>query len=177
MICYYTKDKRTDFYESLSYWSDECGELYYHGKKGITTSELPEEARIAYNTLWTDATASLCYLVEFWNTFGIVLINEFDTDTREYLSSTDEELYAHMKHKAEKYCLMDEFKPAVFILGEYTGCLECHEFIVFLPWNTNPEAVSKIAAILDADLYKPEEEKELDCDPEDILVFHTDDKL
>lgn len=156
MICYYTKDKYTEFSRDLNYWSNALGELHYHGQYDITESELPEELRIAFNTLLTDKTASLCYLVDFWKTFGIALINEFDTDTREYLSSTDEELYAHMKQKAEKYHRMEEFKPAVIILGEHTGCLECHEFIVFLPWNVNPEAVSKIAAILEADLYKPE---------------------
>lgn len=156
MIYYYTKDFHKEFNNDLGYWCNADGEFHYHGHHDLTKKELPEELRTAYNTLWAPNLFSLFYIVDFKNVYGIILTNEFDETTRQYLFCSAKEMYEHMKRKAQKYSQMKEFDGASFILGEGTGFFECHEFIVFLPWNASPEIVSKIDSILNADLYEPE---------------------
>lgn len=143
--------RRLDY---IKYWSNACGELHYHGKEMIAEENLPEELRKAYNKLWTDSYASLCYLVETPNGYGIALINEYacEKSYAEDHQVWDKEMPLYWKAACEDAAEIShhpEFGGAEIVVSEHSGCFECHELAVIFPADTNPDTFIKAAEKLD----------------------------
>lgn len=132
------------FKEDLKYWSNGCGELHHYGEYDIEESDLPKELSRAYKDLWTDGGGSLCYLVEYKDSYGIALINEFDNYFAEDMGISMDSLYEKMIQKANALTNNDLFKEAQIVCSEYAGFNECHELIVILPTNTEKETFNRI---------------------------------
>lgn len=138
----------------LKYWSNCVGELHYHGEYDIEESELPEELQKVYNTLWTEDSGSLCYLIEYKENYGIALINEFDEEFAKNNAVTMDDLFIKMHIKANSFKEMEEYQNTVILLGKYSGCDECHEFITILPVDIERELFYKVAGILYEHVYQ-----------------------
>lgn len=148
-IMEYTGDEKENLYESLHYWSNSCGEIHHgYTLEDLREEELPGPLLNAYHRLWEDGNGSYCYLAEFKNECGIILVNEFDKDFAEDKICSMEDLFEYMRQRAVCYSKDERFDKAKILLGKNTGCEECHEFIVFLPWNTSKETFDEIAALL-----------------------------
>ena len=132
-----------DLYDMVQYYSNALGETHFHGQRDISAEELPAELKAAYDAIWSADYDSLCYLADFDGNFGLYLVREFETDI-DY-AGTD-------LKKARKIAdrIFDKFGEVSVILGDQTGAGECHELIVFVPWNTEKGKVLEI----DAELWK-----------------------
>lgn len=129
----------------IEYYSNCCGELHYKGQYDIEEEQLPEELKRAYNELWTDGSGSLCYLAEMNGRYGIALINEFDSTTSAYLNKSMDELFMAMLSEAiTRYDANPLFEDAEIICGYKSGFDDCHELIVFLPWDSDKDKVESI---------------------------------
>lgn len=144
----------TELYSDLKYWCNALGELHHHGEYDIEESELPKELKRAYEELWTDGNGSLCYLVEYKGDYAIALVNEFDNNYADDVNSSMAELYLWIHNKAKEFSEMKDFENATFLIGEDTGCNECHEFITILPWNVSKEEFDNASNILYEKVYK-----------------------
>ena len=149
----YRKEQERQYHDELKYWSNCCGDLHRHGGPSIKESELPEELLRAYNELWTEGAGSLCYLVEYKGVYGIALINEFDDTYASDINSSMDELYERMKAKADQFSEMEKFKTAQILIAEELGFLDCHEFVVILPCDTEKELFDSITNTLLHEVY------------------------
>lgn len=147
-------DNEFELNKRLKYWSNACGELHHHGEYDIEESELPEELQKVYNTLWTEDSGSLCYLIEYKGNYGIALINEFDEEFAKNNAVTMDDLFIKMHIKANSFKEMEEYQNTVILLGKYSGCDECHEFITILPVDIEKELFYKVADILYKHVYQ-----------------------
>ncbi|MDE6625599.1 MAG: hypothetical protein K2K56_04430 [Lachnospiraceae bacterium] len=140
--------------DDLKYWCNSLGELHHHGEYDIKEDDLPEELKKAYNTLWTDGSGSLCYLVEYKGNYGIALINEFDMEFARDNAITMEEMLKKMKIKASLFGKLEAFQDTIILLGEYSGFDDCHEFITILPVDVEKERFNTVADLLYKHVYK-----------------------
>ena len=148
------RPERKELFDNLKYWSNSCGELHHHGEYDIDEADLPDELKSAYHKLWTDGISSLCYLTEYKGKYGIALVNEFHETYAADINSTMEALYSHMQSVANEFYKLIEFTESVILLGEYTGCGDCHEFITVLPWNIDKSIFDNVAKVLLESVYK-----------------------
>lgn len=146
-------NSQTELYNDLKYWCNALGELHHHGEYDIEESELPTELKRAYEELWTDGNGSLCYLVEYKGNYSIALVNEFDDNYADDANSSMEELCLWVHNKAKEFSEMKDFEKAIFLIGENTGCDECHEFITILPWDVSKSEFDNVSNILYEKIY------------------------
>ena len=147
-------EERQKLLEDLKYWSNALGELHHRGEFDIEESGLPEELRHAYRTLWTAGSGSLCYLAEYREKYGIVLINEFSEESAGRHFFTMDELFCKLKKKAEELQNVKAFQSATAILGRCSGFDDCHEFIIFFPADTEQEVFDRAADLLCENVYE-----------------------
>lgn len=155
-IIMYRAENVDRYLHDLKYWCDACGDLHCNGNYDIQEKDLPEELKRAYHDLWEEGTGSLCYLVEYKGEYMVALINEFDEEYARDLHSTMEQLFKHMECKALEFLNKKVFETAQIIIAEESpGTLNCHDFVVLLPWDSEKALFNEVADVLYKNVYKP----------------------
>ena len=141
----------------LIYWSDALGEPKKNGKT-ISEEELPRELKTAKKDLWSNRFMSLCYLAEYLGDYGVCLVNEFDTVTASNENTDIDKLYGIMVKRIGDMEESPAFAGMRFLAGQWTGFGDCHEAILFVPWNIPKERFERAVRIFD-NIYSASEEK------------------
>lgn len=155
-IIKYRAENVNQYLYDLNYWCNACGDLHYNGNYNIQEKDLPKELKRAYHELWKEGTGSLCYLVEYKGEYMIALINEFDEEyARDILHCTMKQLFKRMESKALEFLNKRVFETAKIIIAEeFPGTLNCHDFVVLLPWDSDKALFNEVADILYRNVYK-----------------------
>lgn len=141
----------------LKFWSNSIGELHCPHVKGlpdITEDELPEELKRIFRDLYDEpGGASLRYMVETENGYGLALLNEYDGVTGESSGIPFGPLFETVIADGESVSNGQLFENCEIFVGERSGFYGCHELIVVVPWNTPVAAFVEIARRLDDFVY------------------------
>lgn len=147
-----------EYDEVLKFWSNGIGELCCpHGTVpyDITEAELPAELQRVYQDLYWEpsAGASLRYMVETKNGYGIALINEYDRVTAESSGVDFGPLFETVIADGDCVAKDGVFEKCEIFAGERMGFDGCHELVVVIPWDTPVEAFKRVAERLDELVY------------------------
>lgn len=154
-IIKYRAENVNQYFNDLKYWCNACGELHHYGDYDIQESDLPEELQRAYHDLWEEGSGSLCYLVEYKGEYMVALINEFCEEDAKDFHCTMKQLFRRMESKALMFLNKKVFETAQIIIAEESpGRLNCHDFVVLLPWNSEKAVFNEIADVLYKNVYK-----------------------
>lgn len=148
-----------EYDEVLKFWSNGIGELCCpHGPVpyDITEAELPEELQRVYRDLYWEpnAGASLRYMVETQNGYGIALINEYDRVTAENSGLLMRPLFETVIQDAEEIAKDPLFEKAEVFAGEFMGFDGCHELVVVFTADIPVEEFCLAATRLDELTYQ-----------------------
>ena len=143
--------------KELVYWSDALGEPKKDGKT-VDQEALPRELRTARKELWSNRFRSLCYLAQYQGDYGIALVNEFDPVTASNENTDMDGLYGIMVKRIMDMEDSPAFSEMSFLAGQWTGFGDCHEAILFVPWNVPKERVERGVRIFD-NIYTATEER------------------
>ena len=139
----------------IKYFSNACGDMF-NGDKDITYNELPEELKTAYDTLWEEGSGSYCYLVNYKDQYGVVLINEYH-EFDEYGKEKDPNNFCRAVEVAEKFS--KEFPLYGVCIAKEIGFPGCGgddpatELIVFVPYADTKANFNNIAGWLYENAY------------------------
>ena len=151
--------KENQLQKDLIFWSDALGELKHgESKEPIEEGDLPKELATAYHELWTNRYMNLCYLAEYQGQYGVALVNEFDSVVASNENTDIDNLYSIMVKRIMDMEESAVFAGMIFMAGQWTGFGDCHEAILFVPWNTPKERLERAARIFD-NIYSANEDK------------------
>ena len=134
--------------KDLIYWSDALGEPKKDGKS-VDAAALPRELATAKKQLWSDRFLSLCYLACYRGEYGICMVNEFDPVVASNENTDMDNLYSIMVGRIKDMEGSPAFSEMSFLAGQWTGFGDCHEAILFIPWNAPKERVERAIRIFD----------------------------
>ena len=157
----FANDKRNsgayNFGATYRYWSNSAGDLhlpmsYEEDWSWLQdASELPEKLREIYEKYWKEGAGCFEYLAQRTGNrraFGLLLIEELGSEEDDGAPKADDELYSRLAPYAQKLSEMLD-NNADIIVAKNSGFGGCHEFCVFLPY----ESVEKYADICRRFLY------------------------
>lgn len=153
---YRNDDESTKEYcKVLKFWSNGIGELHDPKTGDITEEELPVELRRVYDELYWEPTggASLRYMVETDEGYGIALLNEYDLVTAENSGLRMRPLFETVVQDAKEVAKDPRFEKCEVFAGEFMGFDGCHELVVVFPWNVPVDEFKKAAEALDKFTY------------------------
>lgn len=151
----YKESNEKQYAEDLKYWCNSCGELHHWGQYDITEEELPEDLRIAYNTLWEEGTGSYCYLVTYLGKNYVALINEYDDNYAETINVKMDQVYQMAKDVVTDIESEQIFKDTQVILAKQPEML-CYEVVVLLNPDDSKEHFNMITSWLRENAYREE---------------------
>ncbi len=134
--------------KDLIYFSDALGEPRINGKPA-DIADLPKELITAKKELWSNRFLSLCYLAKYKDEYGIVLVNEFDPVTAANENTDMNGLYGIMIKRILDMEQSPAFSEMSLLAGQWTGFGDCHEAILFIPWNVQKTRMERAVRIFD----------------------------
>ena len=136
---------------SIKYYCNACGDVFdpdvqdprgpEFGAKSLDyPSDLPKELYRVYTDYWTDALSVFCYVVVLDCTPGLLVVSEYGKQDYDRMLCRAQGLET-VAHAISLDCTI--------LAGHNTGCDECNEMMLFIPWTEEKTNFYRLMYLMD----------------------------